>query len=774
MACIHSEASVISPPGPFQSVYREDCTQCFDSIDDASGLNVCLHCFNGGCAGDRDHARLHSQRFGHSLALNIKRTPKQIQRDEPPPKISKLAIAAETEADRYDIVTSVICYSCADNNVDKTCGNLLATVEGVMNAMTFSKKEEVKAWEQEFVPCEHTLYLVQHEIENAESKDSSQCSACDLKENLWLCLECGNVACGRSQFGGSKGNSHAVAHADSASHGVAVKLGSITAEGSADIYCYKCNEERTDPELAKHLAHWGIYLAGREKTEKSLMEMQVEHNMQWEFSMTSEDGRELLPVYGPGFTGLSNLGNSCYLSSILQCIFSTRGFEERYFYPSSEPPYTDAPAQDLETQMRKLADGLLSGRYSRPDSRIAASSDTPESAHQKGLAPAMFKYLIGQGHEEFATMRQQDAFEFLLHVFKSISLSNHPEGQVNPVQYFRFQVEQRLQCLSCKKVRYKVDEQDNISVAVPARRLESSRDRFEPVTLTECLDIFTAEEIVELKCPACEGGLGFSKRSSFKTLPSELAVNARRFEVVNWVPTKLDIPVIVDDAPLDFGRYISKQHDKFEELLPEEVAETPTFTANPAAMDQLLNMGFPQPRCEKALHATGNSDPEAAMNWLLAHMEDPDIDEPLVLSGKSGDSPQDEGKVAQLGEMGIDPARARKALAATDGDVTRAVDWVFSHPDDGSGDQFDTNTNDTPAQQGTPGFDSLPASYQLRSIVCHKGTSVHAGHYVALVRKVLPNQDQLSWVMFNDEKVVKFDDIEGIKKTAYMYFFTRV
>jgi ubiquitin carboxyl-terminal hydrolase 5/13 len=54
--------------------------------------------------------------------------------------------------------------------VDKTCGNLLATVEGVMNAMTFSKKEEVKAWEQEFVPCEHTLYLVQHEIENAESK----------------------------------------------------------------------------------------------------------------------------------------------------------------------------------------------------------------------------------------------------------------------------------------------------------------------------------------------------------------------------------------------------------------------------------------------------------------------------------------------------------------------------------------------------------------------------------------------------------------------------
>lgn len=36
--------------------------------------------------------------------------------------------------------------------------------------MTFSKREEVKAWEQEFVPCEHTLCLTQQDIENVESK----------------------------------------------------------------------------------------------------------------------------------------------------------------------------------------------------------------------------------------------------------------------------------------------------------------------------------------------------------------------------------------------------------------------------------------------------------------------------------------------------------------------------------------------------------------------------------------------------------------------------
>jgi hypothetical protein len=77
--CTHVHSEDLKPPSPSQAVYREDCTQCFDSIDDELGLNVCLHCFNGGCTGDRDHARLHHDRFDHPLALNIKRTRKKVQ-----------------------------------------------------------------------------------------------------------------------------------------------------------------------------------------------------------------------------------------------------------------------------------------------------------------------------------------------------------------------------------------------------------------------------------------------------------------------------------------------------------------------------------------------------------------------------------------------------------------------------------------------------------------------------------------------------------------------
>lgn len=45
-------------------------------------------------------------------------------------------------------------------------------------------------------------------------------------------------------------------------------------------------------------------------------------------------------------------------------------------------------------------------------------------------------------------------------------------------------------------------------------------------------------------------------------------------------------------------------------------------------------------------------------------------------------------------------------------------------------------------------------------------------HYVAFIRKKL--SDEVSWVLFNDEKVVKVVDVEEMKKFAYVYFFKRV
>jgi ubiquitin carboxyl-terminal hydrolase 5/13 len=157
-----------------------------------------------------------------------------------------------------------------------------------------------------------------------KSERLSHCSSCDLRANLWLCLVCGNVACGRKQFGGEglPGNGHALEHYNATHHPVAVKLGSITADGTADVYCYAHDDEVIDHELAAHLLHWGIDIAKVVVTEKSLAEMQLDLQYKYSFNMSTSTGEPLQPVFGPGLTGLQNLGNSCYVATIVQVTLS--------------------------------------------------------------------------------------------------------------------------------------------------------------------------------------------------------------------------------------------------------------------------------------------------------------------------------------------------------------------------------------------------------------------------------------------------------------------
>ena len=86
-----------------------------------------------------------------------------------------------------------------------------------------------------------------------------------------------------------------------------------------------------DPNLAQHLAHFGINLAAMTKvclcvsplgvecvcynivctqTDQTMTELEIDMNMKiGEWSIIQESGKELQLVYGAGLTGMSNLGN---------------------------------------------------------------------------------------------------------------------------------------------------------------------------------------------------------------------------------------------------------------------------------------------------------------------------------------------------------------------------------------------------------------------------------------------------------------------------------
>lgn len=95
------------------------------------------------------------------------------------------------------------------------------------------------------------------------------------------------------------------------------------------------------------------------------------------------------------------------------------------------------------------------------------------------------------------------------------------------------------------------------------------------------------------------------------------------------------------------------------------------------------------------------------------------------------------------------------------------MEWLFNHPDE-------TGEESAPAEQPSaptsiPGSKTIPVRYKLKAFISHKGPSVHSGHYVA---HILVGD---SWVLFNDEKVVKADaeSVKELKKLAYLYVFEK-
>ncbi len=70
--------------------------------------------------------------------------------------------------------------------------------------------------------------------------------------------------------------------------------------------------------------------ACRPQTDKTMAELEIDLNQKvGEWDVIQEAGLKLKPLHGGGYTGMINLGNSCYMNSVVQMLFTIPDFQQR-------------------------------------------------------------------------------------------------------------------------------------------------------------------------------------------------------------------------------------------------------------------------------------------------------------------------------------------------------------------------------------------------------------------------------------------------------------
>uniref|UniRef100_A0A3Q3BI96 Ubiquitin carboxyl-terminal hydrolase n=1 Tax=Kryptolebias marmoratus TaxID=37003 RepID=A0A3Q3BI96_KRYMA len=794
-------------------VFKSECAFSFDSPESEGGLYVCMNTFLG---FGREHVERHYRKTGQSVYMHLKRHVKEkatgaaggaIPRRRNGKVFLDLELNRDFNGEDYEYEDEAKLVIFPDHfeiplpNIEELPALVTIACDAVLNAPSAYKKQEPESWEEEIQVSRHARSLRQLDNGVRIPPSGWKCQKCEMRENLWLNLTDGSVLCGKWFFDGSGGNGHALEHYRETNYPLAVKLDTITPDG-ADVYSFEEEEAVLDPHISEHLSHFGIdMLQMQKRTENGHHTDNNSRPRVSEWEVIQESGMKLKAVFGSGYTGIKNLVNSSYV--ILDAYFWMYvGNLQRIFDYSPLDP-----TQDFATQMAKLGHGLLSGQYSKPPMKSELIEQVMKEEHkhqQRGISPRMFKSLVSRGHPEFSSNRQQDAHEFLLHLINLVERNS--AGSENPSDVFRFLVEERVQCCQTRLVRYTQRVDYCIQLPTPieaatnreellayeAKRKEAEENMQAPpepvrarIPFTACLQAFTEpENVPDFWSSALQAKSAGVKTSRFASFPEYMVVQIKKFTFgVDWVPKKLDLAIDVPDF-LDLSRLRATGLQAGEEELPDlmppivlpEDTRGMTLTIDEAAVMQLAEMGFPLEACRKAVYYTGNMGPEMAFNWIIAHMEEPDFAEPLNLPSMMdpgppasdstlgatplGNSPPEES-IAILTSMGFPRSHSINALKATNNNLERALDWIFTHPEE---EESDALSDMLVAHSISVCFSVL--GYELFAFISHMGASTMSGHYVCHIKK------EGRWVIYNDHKVCLSE--RPPKDLGYIYFYHRL
>uniref|UniRef100_A0A0X3PAE1 Ubiquitin carboxyl-terminal hydrolase n=2 Tax=Schistocephalus solidus TaxID=70667 RepID=A0A0X3PAE1_SCHSO len=244
-----------------------------------------------------------------------------------------------------------------------------------------------------------------------------------------------------------------------------------------------------------------------------------------------------------GLVGLSNLGNTCFMNSVLQCLSNTQALAEACLDRSY--------INDLNES------SSMRGKLFEVYADLMRQIWEPTNGPQTYISPQRFKAQIQKFAPRFMGYAQQDAQEFLRYLLQGLhedvnrvqkrppsenpdydKEDKMPDAQKAELYWRRYkaidnsiiadlfmgQLMSTLECTSCGYKSTTFDPFWDLSLPIP---------KMAPVTIIDCFELFTSKEVLDGAeqpvCSGCKSRQRCRKSFSIQRFPQILVIHFKRF-----------------------------------------------------------------------------------------------------------------------------------------------------------------------------------------------------------------------------------------------------